>query len=157
MTRSSPVLINASPLPLALHASQARNLQEVLAEINRNPPGEVAIARAHRAIVDGTTESTYRQNTLREIQKLSQTVLEIEQRFATISNLVRTFDSRQAIRDENDRPVQFFPEWNEYHQVGFHCFSSPWLLHLSTLPIVICLSPSWFPDYRHPAEDEDRR
>lgn len=115
----SVIVTNAPTAPLVFHASQERNIQDILAEIRRNPPGEEAIARAHRAIADGTTAPTFRENTLREIGQLSRTVLQIEQHFATIAHSIHTFDSKQALKDPNGLPMRFFPQWNSYYEVGF--------------------------------------
>ncbi|KAF9460979.1 hypothetical protein BDZ94DRAFT_1264870, partial [Collybia nuda] len=109
----SVIVENTPTSPLVFRAS---NIQDILAEIQYNPPGQDAIARVHRAIVDGTTAPTFRENTLREISQLSQTVLQIEQHFAEIAHAIRSIDSKQILQDHNGLPIKFFPEWNSYHK-----------------------------------------
>ncbi|KAF9460981.1 hypothetical protein BDZ94DRAFT_1264872 [Collybia nuda] len=112
-----PIVVPTSPPPPDFNSPQMKILRSFLLEVQQNPPGEAAIARAHGAIANKASESIFREKVSQEIQKLSQTVLEIEQRFARISNLVSAFDSKEAVRDESNKPVRFFPEWKAYHEL----------------------------------------
>jgi hypothetical protein len=118
--------------PVVTHFHE-KDLLNVLAEIQLNPPTQQALAHAQSVIADTAVDATFREHILEEITTLSATVLKIEADFASISLSIREIDDKKALRDEKGVLIELLPEWISYHEVrSLSCSGFRWLFFQSS-------------------------